>query len=119
MKFAERIAKEVKEHAPLSLGDLMPMFNRQKKERFDPVSEVMIGACVLDKDDNQLLIAGPVDFNKVRRELEFRFNDDDQDEEEKEKKSPVPKEMKGAALRKPVTGGKKGKGVATTGVCGE
>jgi hypothetical protein len=104
LKLAEKIVCEVKDHAPLKPRDLMRSFSRQRKERFDPVIEALIGLSVLGRDKDHLLVSGPVEFQKARRELEMQFADTLCADEE-EKKTTVVEEKKKRVCRLEVAHG--------------
>ncbi len=62
--------KEVlKAEAPLSLRDLQRSFNNQRKDRFMPVLDALIGLKVLARDGEQCFVPGKVDFNDAGEEL--------------------------------------------------
>jgi hypothetical protein len=98
LKFAGKIAREVKERAPLKPRDLMRLFFNQRKERFEPVIEALIGLRVLGRDPNGMFVPGTVEFAKARRELELLFIEALCDGQEEKKTS--------QAEEKKTTGGK-------------
>jgi hypothetical protein len=67
---AVRIMMEVlKAEAPLSMRDLQRSFSNQRKDRFKPVLDALIGLKVLAQEGKECYVPGDVDFNDAREEL--------------------------------------------------